>query len=334
MICVVLAIENLPAFALGCYGGTEFETPYFDLLSSAGVTFNWHFADSIAPVNEYHPWMTGEQTFFYNPSKASPLMKERLENAGGHVLIQNEEFPSHQNSFSKLIVQAIETLQQLTFSSSNQPTLLWLNAQGVSGKTDLHDEVKQLDTDAGTLINFLLNTNHTKEVSFVMTAARGVNDLSQINAIKQAPLPESLVHTPLIFVSPLLGSAERRQELVQTIDLLPTIEEWLVQQPARKKQDGKSLWQILKNETNKNETWREAIYIKSSDSTFAVRTSDFYLIEDKASPEEAANSFLPNLFLYVKPDDLWDIYNVANQSPQITEELHRQQQLFFNNAES
>ncbi|VAX39599.1 hypothetical protein MNBD_PLANCTO02-2548 [hydrothermal vent metagenome] len=334
MICVVLAIENLPAFTLGCYGGTEFETPYFDLLSSAGVTFNWHFADSIASVNKHHPWMTGDHTFFYTPSDKSPLMKERLENAGVHVVIQNEELPVCQNSFSELITQATETLQQLISSTSNQPTLFWLNAQGVSGKTELKDEVKQLDTDARALIEFLLNANQAEEILFVMTAARGAVDLPQINALEKSPLPESLVHTPLIFVSPLLGSSERRQELVQTIDLLPTIEDWLTQQSARNQSDGKSLWQILKNETSKNKNWREAIYIKSSDNTFAVRTDRFYLIEDKATQEDAANSFFPNLFLYVKPDDLWDIYNVANQSPQVVEELHHQQQVFFSNVES
>ncbi len=349
MITIVLAIDNLPACLLECYGSTLTETPHFDCLASQAVTFNWHFADSMNSIDanhldDRHPWMTGLHSFRSEADSSS--LQERLEIANVDVVMLSESTSKNQNSFSELIDQAIDTFQNLISSRSQHPTLLWLNAKGItSSEINLNDfdeedqeeaelvnlilQVEQFDIEAGRLFDAILDACQTEKVLFIVTSAKGEIKGSGLFSQKRPDpfiRPEYLVHTPLMIVAPEIGSAERRLELVQTIDLLPTIEEWLIQQPAMKYRDGCSLWSLLRNEASLEKPWRETLYMTYSDNIFALRTSKYYFIEERSLSSLQEES---KLYLYLKPDDLWDHYNVAKQYPQVVEELQNQLHIFF-----
>ena len=47
---LLILVEGLPAFVLGCYGANEVRTPGIDLLAKTGTRFMSHYAGSPSPA--------------------------------------------------------------------------------------------------------------------------------------------------------------------------------------------------------------------------------------------------------------------------------------------
>jgi hypothetical protein len=99
--------------------------------------------------------------------------------------------------------------------------------------------------------------------------------------------------------------------LVQTIDLAPTICDWFGM--ANHGFEGQSLLQVVRGET---EAVRDHLII-AGDEAAAIRTVDFQLNQEISDDSDEA------AWLFVKPDDRWDVLDVADQYPDVVARLSK-----------
>ncbi len=105
----------------------------------------------------------------------------------------------------------------------------------------------------------------------------------------------------------------RRQAIVQTVDLLPTILSALGLPPSETAH-GHDLLPILRGEQSKV---RDYACLGMDQEEYAIRTHLWHLIVPvEVDPDE------PRVVeLYRKPEDRWDQNNVAADNPEVTDQL-------------
>lgn len=135
-------------------------------------------------------------------------------------------------------------------------------------------------------------------------------------------LQNEIVHTPF-FVSLPGGDAAgtRRDELVQTVDLAPTLLEWFGLKTEAADCEGKSLLPLLQGEG----PWqREYACMGEGDRLYGIRTADYHcvaelLVDNSQSAEEEGQA--ERVQLYIKPDDFWEVNDISGQAPDIAASL-------------
>ena len=127
-------------------------------------------------------------------------------------------------------------------------------------------------------------------------------------------LYEELIHTPLIVRLPKAEQGgSRRQALVQTVDLLPTILAALGLPPSETAH-GHDLLPILRGEQSKV---RDYACLGMDLEEFAIRTHLWHLIVPvEVDPDEPRG-----IELYRKPEDRWDQNNVVADHPEVADQL-------------
>jgi arylsulfatase A-like enzyme len=131
-------------------------------------------------------------------------------------------------------------------------------------------------------------------------------------------LYEELIHTPLIIRMPKgRFGGHRHLALVQTVDLLPTILEFLGASPGAEADPplhGHDLLPLVRGEQTKV---REYACLGMDAEEFAIRTHHWHLavplLRDPEEPRAAE--------LYRKPEDRWDQNNVIDQHPEVADHL-------------
>ena len=145
-------------------------------------------------------------------------------------------------------------------------------------------------------------------------------------------LRDEMVHTLLLVNQSGTNSVgSRRQELVQAIDMLPTLLDWFnlgskqFDEVGGGKDDARSLLPLVRNEQF---VGRNAVFLRDDEGHAAMRTRDFLLverdvaellnsarsIEDHDNERTDATGFSCQLFL--KPEDVWEVNDVADQNPE------------------
>ncbi len=116
-----------------------------------------------------------------------------------------------------------------------------------------------------------------------------------------------LVHVPLILRFPdRLGAAARSQALVEPADLWATLlDRWRIA-AVPPSPTGDSLMPLVREEQVPS---RERLVLAGRGQERAIRTPAWYL--RKAEPPE----------LYAKPDDLWEVNNVAIRCQEVVDRL-------------
>jgi arylsulfatase A-like enzyme len=127
---------------------------------------------------------------------------------------------------------------------------------------------------------------------------------------------EETVHTPLFVRSPSLSHSTRRQEFVQTVDLVPTLAEWFGIDGTALTLDGKSLLPLIRGEQVGP---RPSAIVVAGPKLSGIRTSDFYLVSHQGEDTHDVERRL-----FAKPDDIWDVNDIAAQSPEVVDQLARQ----------
>jgi arylsulfatase A-like enzyme len=143
-------------------------------------------------------------------------------------------------------------------------------------------------------------------------------------ADERAPLRAECLQTPLWIRVPGSDQAgTRRQDLVQTVDLAPTLLEWFcgpdqssapVETPAASAR-GQSLLPLVRNEF---QSYRKMALMGNGRSEWGIRTDDFFYVEAGDGPDESER---PTPMLFEKPHDRWDQFDVLSQFPQVTDDL-------------
>ncbi len=194
----------------------------------------------------------------------------------------------------------------------------------------------------------------------------GESEPLPLEHVDTSPSPETwklrdeMVHTLLMVSPPVAGSVgSRRQELVQSSDLWPTLLDWFpagatqtqpvcVEQPVRRtgtlarsasddEQDGqecpsdepleslmefqsRSLLPLIRNEPF---VCRESVFLRDDEGHAALRVRDFLLVERDAAEllrsartTERADVTGFSCQLFLKPEDVWEINDIAEQHPE------------------
>lgn len=182
--------------------------------------------------------------------------------------------------------------------------------------------VSALDSWLGRLLDAWRRTA-TEESLLVVAAAAG--DLPAKHPQVRAgcpPLVDALVHVPLI-VRRGRGAAigTRRQSLVSLVDLAATLAEWFGVPEAAKSMDGRSLLPLVRGTA---EVERDAVFLGAEGVGWGVRTTGFSCLFPAAREAvEALNGddargtaeFVGRPRLFLKPDDVWDMHDIADQYP-------------------
>jgi arylsulfatase A-like enzyme len=192
--------------------------------------------------------------------------------------------------------------------------------------------VTLVDRWLGMLLQTLKETPGWNNALLIVTAAAG-ESLGEHGPLEDDSLPlrSEAVHTPLWVRVP--GSDQggtRRQALVQSVDLAPTVIEWFggpaaALNPAQSplpSNAGRSLLPLVRNEPIAP---RESLVLGNGRLEWGIRTPDFFYVEP-GDRHPDPDSYPARLF--EKPSDRWDQSDVLSQYPQMTEELcatlHRQ----------
>jgi iduronate 2-sulfatase len=126
-------------------------------------------------------------------------------------------------------------------------------------------------------------------------------------------LAEETVHTPLFVRVVGMNRGVRRQELVQTVDLFPTLTEWFGIDRSGWDLDGESLLPIVRGDKAQP---RSHAFITGGQGRFGIRSNEFYLVTRGGDAQDASNRRL-----FAKPEDTWETNDVASQSPDVVDEL-------------
>jgi len=176
--------------------------------------------------------------------------------------------------------------------------------------------LRSLGQDPHAAQTLLLFTTGAGQVFFPGESQPAV-DLADLEGT--TPLRGELIQTALIVRLPELvgGDAEhagtRRRALVQSIDLLPTVEEWLAV-PVGAPVEGRSVLPLIRQSVDQI---HEDLLLGDGEGALALRTTDALYVET-APPEAGADV---GVSLYEKPFDRWDVANVAQQQPGMVDEL-------------
>ena len=188
--------------------------------------------------------------------------------------------------------------------------------------------VSLVDHWLGELITGFDRGSESDSTLFLVTAARGhvwqhVRVPADHASSKKRPsLTDQTIQTPLIlklvnddrFVS---DQSQRSDRLTQSQDLMATLLDWF-HCPGYPTATGRSYLHELTGEI----PGRSELRIISGEHEFAVRTSEWLAIHGRNHGEKSvAPETLPSPHLFKKPEDIWDINDVADQNPEIVSKL-------------
>ncbi len=166
-------------------------------------------------------------------------------------------------------------------------------------------QVTLLDACLGALLEFLDGSRAGRESLLTLTSSRGfpLGEHNRVGTCDEAVYGE-LVHVPLMIRFPGgSGAGGRSHSLVEPSDLWATLlEYWNVKSPPSP--TALSLLPVVRGEIS---TLRDRLCVEGQGGERAIRTPAWYLrVRDK--PE-----------LFAKPDDRWEINDVADRCHEVVE---------------
>jgi arylsulfatase A-like enzyme len=174
-------------------------------------------------------------------------------------------------------------------------------------------QVALVDTCVGALVDFLDGSPLRASTLVALISARGF-PLGEHRRVGDydGSLYGELVHVPLWMRFPdSLGEAFRSDALVHPADLCPTLLDWWGVGQRPETPGAASLLPLIREEA----PWRrDRLCLVDGDAERAIRTPAWYL-RDAGEPE------LPELF--VKPDDRWEVNDVADRCEEVAELLRK-----------
>lgn len=179
-------------------------------------------------------------------------------------------------------------------------------------------QVSLLDLALGGLLELVRGGPLASNTLLAATSARGfpLGEHRRVGPVDDALYGE-LVQAPWLLRLPDgLGAMDRSQALVQPADLFATLLDGLqIARPAPCG-SGQSVLPLLRGD---RERLRDHACIVGSQGERGLRTPAWYL----RRPGRPAEGELPRAELYAKPDDRWEVNDVADRCPAATEALEQ-----------
>ncbi len=315
MNACVVSFEQLPVGFLGCYGSTWAVTPNLDRFATESIVFDQHFGENFDPSAANSAWWTGRYQFLRTHAQQVEETSVLDLLRAGDVDVALLRFESHNDvDFTKL--------GKVLDAWNEHPTgkhLLWLQFRGPHFRdvddsseaiADYLHQVAGIDADLGTLLS-QIDTLQIPPPVVIVTAGAGERILTRDEdemAPHEAPLHEERVHVPLSIRLPGSNQAgSRRQALTQSVDIAPTLTDWLGVETDYCHLEGQSLLPVIHGQVS---SIREHAFLGAGTS-HSVRSGDFCLIRDASVP--------PQLFL--KPEDRYEQADAAREYPDVVEEF-------------
>jgi hypothetical protein len=177
-----------------------------------------------------------------------------------------------------------------------------------------------LDRWLGILAEAIERCSGGDDVLFIVTSAAG---MALGERFRRCDVPrrmrEEIVHTPLLVR--MTGNAtngSRRQELVQSVDLAPTLLEWFCVEPGGLQLDGRSLIPGLRGA---DRTGRTAAFLGDGAGVCAIRTETFYCVKGTRDTHGPHSESPGKIRLFVKPEDVWDMNDALGLFPDAADSL-------------
>ncbi|HEV7221878.1 MAG TPA: sulfatase-like hydrolase/transferase [Pirellulales bacterium] len=180
-------------------------------------------------------------------------------------------------------------------------------------------QVSLLDLSLGGLLEALRTGPLGEQTLLAVTSARGfpLGEHRGIGAVDDA-LHGELVQVPWMLRLPdATGAMDRSQALVQPADLPATLVDWWSLGALHKPGAGRSLLPVVREGLP---MLRDHACIISADGERGIRTSGWYLRLPASGDESAAPA---RGQLYAKPDDRWEVNDVADRCAETAEALER-----------
>jgi arylsulfatase A-like enzyme len=178
-------------------------------------------------------------------------------------------------------------------------------------------QVSLLDLSLGGLLETLRASPFGEQTLLAVTSARGfpLGEHLRLGAVDDALYGE-LVQVPWMLRLPgAAGAMDRSQALVQPADLQSTLLDWWDLSDSQKPGAGQSLLPLVRGE---RETLRDHACIISAGGERGIRTPGWYL----RSPVNRAEAVEPaGVELFAKPDDRWEVNDVADRCAETAEAL-------------
>jgi arylsulfatase A-like enzyme len=185
-------------------------------------------------------------------------------------------------------------------------------AQAYAGQTTL------LDVCLGGLLAHLDETGLADRTALLIVSPRGIG-LGEHDDVGMSDerLHAEIVQVPWILRLPKpYGRLRRSQELVQPCDIYYTLAE-LLGTPLDPHGWGRSALALFEGRP----AWRDRAIVAGRGSR-GIRTRAWYLLEKReAEGDRSAEASPPAPQLFAKPDDWWEVNDVADRCPDIVEGL-------------
>jgi arylsulfatase A-like enzyme len=188
-------------------------------------------------------------------------------------------------------------------------------------------QIVLLDHCIGGLIEMLHELEIRDQTLLWIISPRGfpLGEHALVGSPETGPLHEETIHVPAMLRLPDgVGAAARSQELVQPADLYATHLDWAgLESPPAFGRWGKSLGELVQGGQQR---LRDRACIVSSEGQAALRTPAWMMgcsrRKESLEPVSWQRDDLDGApRLYVKPDDRWEVNNVASLCEDLIEEL-------------
>ncbi len=366
---IVLTFDRLSRRCLSFYGHEWIEAPNLERLAASSVVFDQHFAAEIDSLGLLDNSVTYENRLRKSGVIVKKLVEDASPSSNESS--EDDPVELEATPLARLMAQADGVLAELAAGNDSSWLLwlksagiAWpcvateefaeLYADELEGEqAEFADEIKLAEiayaacvTQVDHLIGRLLATLDRlfpENRPLLIVAALAGESLGEsepltLEHVDTSPTAETwklrdeMVHTLLLVNQSGTNSVgSRRQELVQAIDILPTLLDWFnlgskqIDEVVAGKDDARSLLPLALNEQF---VGRNAVFLRDDEGHAAMRTRDFLLverdfaellnsarsIEDHDSERTDATGFSCQLFL--KPEDVWEVNDVADQNPE------------------
>ena len=282
----VLTIDGLPACSLGCYGEQRYSTPNFDRIAAQSWVCNFYYANAELPAFRERPDVS--VLHWKIPQLEWQTVRTAAEN-----WLDEESFESiFEEDETGSADEVIATMRAVL--SPVQVGLIEATAVALS-----HDHA---------LGQWLEGMSFTEQDLLVIVGRTGnLSRQADTRPDWLAAVSESMVHLPLIIYQPEIGEHTRIDELLQTDDLTD-----LITLASEARVDVVSQW--AERVTPKMIRWE-------TPEVIAVRNQDWLIVESREGTSESDEQ--ERVMLFRKPEDLWDVLDLAQQFPALIEDYER-----------
>lgn len=309
---IVILADACPLSLLGCYGNEWIETPALDELAHSGSVYERYYPESVADHFTSNALDATLLRIAAAGVATTTIVGESLDDSLTDAAIDWIE--QHQHVSFALVVQlpicnSVPTDEHLTAAAEAagvEPVLTGMEVTMVNPNDDTElpclragwaARMAHLDAWIGEFRAALRDEKLASDASFIFTVEQGIH-LGEQDWIGPAVTGyDAAIHLPLLFNRPGVVGCERNHALTQTAD-------WLAE-----------LLRHFDDTAEPVSAGNAHVVVRprgERDLQKVVMTAKWKLIETPDGPE-----------LYAKPEDRFDIRNIARLHPHMVVELLR-----------